>query len=87
MAVWFNQTANYVVAQTEIDIPIGNMEPPVYFSQLLEQCNGSDSHYGNVTDPHELRENLAMSCIPDGIEKRALKTTPCVLDRKVFADG
>jgi len=36
----YNQIANYVVAQSEINIAIGSKEPKVYFSQLLEQCHG-----------------------------------------------
>lgn len=32
----YNQIANYVVAQSEINIAIGNKEPRVYFSELLE---------------------------------------------------
>lgn len=34
----YNQIANYVVAQSEINTAIGNKEPKTYFSQLKEQC-------------------------------------------------
>ena len=60
----YNQIANYVLAQTEINIAIGNKEPSVYFSHLMEQCNGGAKRYGNITDPDKLEENLRMNCIP-----------------------
>lgn len=65
----YNQVANYVLAQTEINIAIGNKEPKVYFSQVLEQCNGGKKRYGNITKPAELSENFRMNCIPDGMEE------------------
>ncbi|HPE63030.1 MAG TPA: DUF262 domain-containing protein [Methanothrix sp.] len=64
----YNQIANYVVAQSEINIAIGNKEPRVYFSQLLEQCSGGPKLYGNITEMDELKENFRMNCIPEGIE-------------------
>lgn len=65
----YNQIANYVVAQSEINIAIGNKEPKVYFQELFAQCQGGPKKYGNITDLQELQENLAMNCIPDGMEK------------------
>ncbi len=65
----YNQIANYVIAQSEINIAIGNKEPRVYFSELLAQCQGGPKKYGNLTDLQELKENLAMNCIPEGMEE------------------
>lgn len=65
----YNQIANYVVCQSEINISIGKKEPKVYFSQLLEQTKGGHKIYGNITDPEELRQNLEMNCIPEGMEE------------------
>ena len=40
----YNQIANYVVMQSEINIAIGDNPPATYFSELWEQCrNGGDS--------------------------------------------
>lgn len=36
----YNQIANYVIAQSEINIAIGAKEPAVYFGELLAQCQG-----------------------------------------------
>ncbi|MBX6354201.1 MAG: hypothetical protein IRZ10_12840, partial [Thermoflavifilum sp.] len=60
----YNQIANYVVAQSEINIAIGNKEPRVYFGQLREQCQGGPKRYGNIDDWDELLDNLRMHCVP-----------------------
>jgi len=64
----YNQIANYVVAQSEINMAIGNKEPRVYFHELFAQCQGGAQKYGNITDLQGLQRNLAMNCIPDGME-------------------
>lgn len=83
----YNQIANFVIAQSEINIAIGNKEPRLYFTQLHEQCQGGLKRYGNITDLHELRENFAMNCIPDGVEKMAVEDYPAFLTerRKLMA--
>lgn len=75
----YNQIANYVMAQSEINIAIGSKEPRVYFWQLLEQCRGGPKRYGNITDLDTLRENLRMHCIPEGIEQMTVKDYPAFL--------
>lgn len=83
----YNQIANFVVAQTEINIAIGDKEPRVYFSQILDQCNGGKKRYGNLTDLAEVRENFRMNCVPDGMEKMAVDEYPSFLTerRKLMA--
>ena len=75
----YNQIANYVVAQSEINIVIGNKEPRVYFGQLLDQCNGGPKRYGNITDLDALRENFRMNCIPDGVDQMGVDDYPAFL--------
>jgi hypothetical protein len=72
----YNQIANYAVAQSEINIAFGKKEPQIYFAQLLEQCQGGPRLYGNIIDLDELRENLRMNCIPDGMEKMTVAEYP-----------
>jgi hypothetical protein len=83
----YNQIANYVVAQSEINIAIGNKEPHVYFGQLLEQCQGGPKRYGNITDLDALCENLRMHCIPEGVERMTVQDYPAFLTerRKLMA--
>ena len=63
----YNQIANYVIAQSEINVAIGASSPQKYFSQLLAQCNGGPTLYGGITDEVVLRENLRAHCIPEGL--------------------
>lgn len=83
----YNQIANYVVAQSEINISIGNKEPKVYFGQILEQCRGGRKKYGNICDPDKLKENLKMNCIPEGIKEMTIDDYPQFLAerRKLMA--
>ncbi|WP_339862555.1 GmrSD restriction endonuclease domain-containing protein [Thalassospira alkalitolerans] len=63
----YNQIANFVLAQSEINIGIGDRAPEVYFAELAEQCNGRSKKHGGITDLEELRANLAMSCLPESL--------------------
>ena len=61
----YNQIANYALAQSEINIAIGDKAPAVYFKALAEQCQGGKRKYGGITDLDELKANLAENCIPE----------------------
>lgn len=61
----YNQIANFVLAQSEINIAIGARAPEVYFAELTDQCNGGMKRFGGITELADLRANLRMSCIPD----------------------
>lgn len=65
----YNQIANYALAQSEINIAIGDREPSNYFTILFDQCDGGKKKIGGIVDANELKENLKMHCIPEGIEK------------------
>ncbi|PTQ77206.1 uncharacterized protein DUF262 [Nitrosospira multiformis] len=60
----YNQIANFVVAQSEINIAIGGKPPASYFKELAEQCSGGARKYGGITDKKEISANLLMHCIP-----------------------
>lgn len=68
----YNQIANYVVTQTEINIAIGKKEPCVYLAEVLKQCSGGERKYGNITTLQEYQTNLAMNCIPEAIQEMKL---------------
>jgi hypothetical protein len=63
----YNQIANYVLAQSEINISIGDKAPSVYFPELLSQCDGGRRKYGGITSTEDLKSNLSMNCIPETI--------------------
>ncbi len=63
----YNQIANYVMAQSEINIAIGSNPPAVYLNDVLNQCRGGKLRYGGINSEEELRKNLEMHCIPPEI--------------------
>jgi hypothetical protein len=60
----YNQIANFVLAQSEINIAIADRDPKAYFPEVLAQCHGGKVRYGGITDQAELERNLAAHCIP-----------------------
>jgi len=63
----YNQIANFVLAQSEINIAIGDKPPEQYFKELMDQCNGGHQKYGGITDLDELSANLRMNCLPQAL--------------------
>lgn len=78
----YNQIANYALAQTEINIAIGDKAPAVYFKELAEQCNGGKKKYGGITDLGELKANLVDSCIPDSLLSETLPDYDSFLEQR-----
>jgi hypothetical protein len=64
----YNQIANYVMTQSEINIQIGGKPPSQYFTQLQEQCQTGMPIYGGIVDPDQMKENFVSHCIPSGLE-------------------
>jgi len=60
----YNQIANFVMAQSEINIAIGDKAPEVYFKHLIDQVNGGDKKYGGIVELERLQENFKQNCIP-----------------------
>jgi hypothetical protein len=63
----YNQIANFVMAQSEINIAIGDKAPEVYFAELREQVSGGSRRYGGITDAAELKANLVMNSLPTSL--------------------
>jgi hypothetical protein len=63
----YNQIANYVYMQSEINIKIGNKAPKAYFELLRKQCEGGPLKLGSIDNLEDLRHNLTMNCIPESI--------------------
>jgi hypothetical protein len=60
----YNQIGNFVLAQSEINIAIGDKPPERYFAELVDQCNGGSKKYGGISSVEELRVNLRTNCLP-----------------------
>lgn len=63
----YNQIANFVRAQSEINISIGDKAPERYFAELAEQVSGGKKKYGGITDLEEMKTNFKMSCLPESL--------------------
>jgi hypothetical protein len=63
----YNQIANFVLAQSEINIAIGDKPPQQYFKELTDQCDGGHKKYGGITDRDDLSANLRMNCLPEAL--------------------
>jgi len=63
----YNQVANYVYTQSEINIKIGNKPIEKYLTEVKDQCNGGGLIYGGITELNLLYENLKQNAIPDTI--------------------
>lgn len=66
-AARYNQVANFVIAQSEINIAIGDKAPDIYFSELADQCSGGPQRYGGIADIDEMRANLETNCVPGSV--------------------
>ena len=60
----YNQIANLVLTQQEINIAIGDKPPIKYFAELVMQCSGRDKKYGNITDLSVLKMNMQSHAVP-----------------------
>ena len=63
----YNQIANFVVAQSEINIAIGDKAPEIYFAELQAQCAEGPRKYGGISSVEELSANLQMNCLPEAL--------------------
>jgi hypothetical protein len=61
----YNQIANFVLAQSEINIAIGDQAPEKYFHDLAEQCDGGKKKYGGITNVAHMKANLRSNCLPE----------------------
>lgn len=61
----YNQIANLVYAQSEINIKIGKKAPRVYLNEALGQCQRGKLKYGCIENPDDFQKNLRDHCIPE----------------------
>ncbi len=63
----YNQIANYVYMQQDINIQVSDRPPNIYFNEVMQQCKTGVTKYGGITSETELLENLKQNCIPESI--------------------
>ncbi|GAB4219868.1 MAG: DUF262 domain-containing protein [Candidatus Microgenomates bacterium] len=60
----YNQVANYVYMQQELNIKISDKPPKDYLSKIIEQIKTNKFNLSNFDDEKKLFENLKENCIP-----------------------
>lgn len=63
----YNQIANYVYMQSEINIKVGNKAPKDYFDQIKSQFEVNNKIVSGLSSNQDLLANLAANCVPDEI--------------------
>jgi len=61
----YNQVANFVFVQQEVNIKIGHTAPATYMADVLAQCESGEARYGAITRLDDLKGNLAANCLPE----------------------
>ena len=83
----YNQIANLVQMQTEINIKIGAKPPQQYFRALVQQVNGGPKEFGGIVDPSKLEESLRDHALPlELLESEIPYEDFLAMRRKLMAD-
>ena len=64
----YNQVANYIYLDTQVNKAISDDAPCVYFTRAKQQCETKEIVLGNISEAELLASNLAENCIPNNID-------------------
>lgn len=78
----YNQVANYVYLQQEINIKIKDDAPFIYMREVLKQCETKKPVYGGIVDHETLKQNLKDNCIPEEFCTMSLEDYPEFLAKR-----
>lgn len=83
----YNQIANYVYMQSEINIKVGNKPPKDYFELINDQIANNNKLVSGISSNGELLENLRANCVPPEIMQMTIDDYPdfLVLRRKLMS--
>lgn len=65
----YNQIANYVYMQSEINIKVGNKPPKDYFEVIKLQMLNNNQKVSGIATGEQLLDNLKMNCVPTEIQQ------------------
>jgi hypothetical protein len=68
----YNQIANYVYMQSEINIKIGNKPPKDYFEVIITQMQNNNKQVSGLSTQQELLDNLQMNAVPTDIMQMSI---------------
>lgn len=64
----YNQLANFVYVQQEVNIKVSDSPPASYIADVFEQCKTGDLKYGAISSVAEFEANLEMNCLPSNLD-------------------
>lgn len=68
----YNQIANYVYMQSEINIKVGNKPPKDYFEVIKTQMLNGNQQVSGLSNEQQLLDNLKMNCVPTEIQQMSI---------------
>jgi hypothetical protein len=77
----YNQIANYVYMQSEINIKVGNKSPIEYFTILNQQISTGEFISG-ISSDQDLKNNLIANCIPEQISTMTVDNYESFLEQR-----
>jgi len=80
----YNQVANYVYMQSEINIKVGNKAPKEYFDQIQNQFEGNNKTVSGLSSNQDLVANLSANCVPDEIIDMSVDDYSGFLEKRRF---
>ena len=83
----YNQIANYVYMQSEINIKVGNKPPKDYFELIKSQMQDNNQQVSGIATEQQLLDNLKMNCVPTEIQEMSIENYNdfLILRRKLMA--
>lgn len=69
----YNQIANYVYMQSEVNIKVGNKPPKDYFELIKSQIQDENRQVSGLSTEQDLLDNLKMNCVPTEIMDMNIK--------------
>ena len=78
----YNQIANYVYMQSEINIKIGNKPPKEYLDMVINQNAPNNRVLSGLSTHEGLLDNLSSNCIPEEIQNMEIEDYPVFLEKR-----
>ena len=80
----YNQVANYIYLDTQVNKAIRDDAPNIYFGKVLDQCNTKNVVIGNITDCDRLKQNLEQNAVPETVVNMTVKDYDKFLEQRRY---
>lgn len=78
----YNQVANYIYLDTQVNKAVSDDSPDVYFNRVLKQCETKVIDIGNITSEESFFENLSENCIPKDVVNMTVDDYSMFLEKR-----